>query len=1448
MKKRKILAIVDNITDLQLLKTILSKSFPEIEFLSVLSGKEGLENCYDQLPDIIFLDINILLTDGFEICRELKSDTRTRTIPVVVITDAGADKQSRIKAMEMGTDGFLEKPVDELLLIAEIRAMLRIKESEDRKIAENSRLKQLVAERTKELEASRGEMEKLLEELKDEIEQRKRTEGALRESEERFINLFERAPLGYQSLDENGCFVEVNEAWCNTLGYSRDEVLGKWFGDFLDPNYVEAFRERFPLFKKLGQIHSEFRMLHKTGKLCFIAFEGRVGYKENGSFEKTHCIIQDITEQTLANEALRISEEKYRDIFENIQDIYYEADIDGTILVLSPSIKSATDGQFKAGDLIGKSIYDFYSRPDEREMLLDILRKKKSVTDYEITLKNRDGSLIPCSISSKLVFDENGRPIKTLGSIRDISERKKTDEALRESEEKYRTMVDLLPDAVIVHAEGKVVFANQAAFRLVGATSADQLLGKTALDFVHPDDRESALSRIQQIYKSNGPSGYGVERFINLNNEVSLAEVIGIPVNYLGKPAVQTIIRDITERRRAEIALQDQKKEFETIFNLVPAQIWYKDTQNNIVRVNRQVCNDIGLPCTKLEGRATKDLFPEFADQYYADDLEVIRSGKPKLGIIEQIKNYSGELKWHHTNKVPVFDDNGEVKGVIAFALDITQSKENEDALKANRERWENLFNNSPASIAVYRAVDEGNDFVFTDFNLSAQKTEKLKREDVVGKRISEMFPGAGALGFLDVFRRVWKTGKTEQIRSSYYKDNRIEGWRENIIYRLNTGEIVAIYDDVTDRMKAEIALRESEETFRNYFENSLIGKSITGIDGSLKVNESFCRMVGYSKEELLRMNWAELTHPDDVELSIRMQNSMLNGEEESVWFEKRFRHKSGKIIWAEVSIKLQKDANGKPLYFITTTNDITERKYAQNEIMESNSRMELAMETANMAWWKMDMKTGAVTFAKQKAEMLGFDPDEFKHYVDFVTLVHPEDRERTMEAMRSHLAGRAGKYEVQYRIRNKSGDYQWLYDVGTVTARTREGEPLTVTGLVLNISNQKKIESKLTDAIFRAEKSQQELQIRNEELKARNGFIQTILDNLPIGVALNTIDEGTSTYMNKKFEEIYGWSSGEITSIDTFFEHVYPDAGYRREIMAQIIADIQSGDPAKMHWENIFITRKDGSQRVVNAVNIPLTEQNTMVSTVTDITDLHRSKMELVEAKERAEESDRLKSVFLANMSHEIRTPLNSIIGFSELMTDDDFNIDQQLQFAEMINTSGNQLLKTITDIMDFSKIEAGQVEIRKRKISVSQIVNEIISEFSYRAKEKGIDLIPDSQNPSEEVFIESDDVKIRQILVNLVGNALKFTKEGYVEIGVKVSGDEVCFHVKDTGIGVPAEFHESIFDRFLQVEPALTRQYGGTGLGLAISKSLVEILGGQIGIESEIGRGAKFYFRLPR
>jgi signal transduction histidine kinase len=239
----------------------------------------------------------------------------------------------------------------------------------------------------------------------------------------------------------------------------------------------------------------------------------------------------------------------------------------------------------------------------------------------------------------------------------------------------------------------------------------------------------------------------------------------------------------------------------------------------------------------------------------------------------------------------------------------------------------------------------------------------------------------------------------------------------------------------------------------------------------------------------------------------------------------------------------------------------------------------------------------------------------------------------------------------------------------------------------------------------------------------------------------------------------------------------------------------------------------------------------------------------ELLVSKEKAEESDRLKSAFLANMSHEIRTPLNSIIGFSDLLLDPDFGQDQRDEFIRMIGASGNNLLNIINDIIDLSKIESGQISFKISRLSIQKLIGDIQKEYSYRAVEKGIELRLDpSTSNLKDIYFESDELRLKQILINFVGNAIKFTEKGYIEIGFRIEENRIEFYVKDTGIGIPEEYHEKIFERFRQVDSSYTRKYGGNGLGLAISKSLAELLGGEIWMESEVGKGSTFFFTIAK
>ncbi len=251
--------------------------------------------------------------------------------------------------------------------------------------------------------------------------------------------------------------------------------------------------------------------------------------------------------------------------------------------------------------------------------------------------------------------------------------------------------------------------------------------------------------------------------------------------------------------------------------------------------------------------------------------------------------------------------------------------------------------------------------------------------------------------------------------------------------------------------------------------------------------------------------------------------------------------------------------------------------------------------------------------------------------------------------------------------------------------------------------------------------------------------------------------------------------------------------------------------------------------------------------TTFTDISQLKQAEVELIEAKKKAEESDRLKSVFMANMSHEIRTPMNGILGFADLLKTPELSGESQKMYIEAITLSGRRMLDIINDLIDISRIEAGQTEIRKENTEIPDLIRELILFFRPEADKKGIYLRSQNEIPGEISLIITDKTKVAQVITNLIKNALKFTpRDGLIEVGCRLNDDQnILIYVKDSGMGVRKELQGKIFERFRQGDGANINE--GVGLGLAISKAYVEMLGGRIGLESEPGKGSVFYFTLP-
>ncbi|BBE16119.1 diguanylate cyclase/phosphodiesterase with PAS/PAC sensor(s) [Aquipluma nitroreducens] len=341
------------------------------------------------------------------------------------------------------------------------------------------------------------------------------------------------------------------------------------------------------------------------------------------------------------------------------------------------------------------------------------------------------------------------------------------------------------------------------------------------------------------------------------------------------------------------------------------------------------------------------------------------------------------------------------------------------------------------------------------------------------------------------------------------------------------------------------------------------------------------------------------------------------------------------------------------------------------------------------------------------------------------------------------------------------------------------------------------------------------------------------------------TDTQGQIEYVNPKFIEITGYDAEEVIGKKP---SILKSGQMSLEFYQQLWNTISSGEV----WRGEFLNRKKNGELYWEWATMTSIKDETgtitnYIAIKEDISLRKKIEADLIIAKNKAEESDRLKSAFLANMSHEVRTPLNSIIGFSELLADPDFEEDNKREFIQHIISNGNNLLTIISDIMDISKLEAGELKIYSKPVNVYDFISNIKNQITYQSGIKGLDFeanIPDARDIS--IFVDPD--RLRQIINNLISNAIKFTAKGGIEIGYQLSGEMVEFYVKDTGIGIPLEYHDKIFERFRQVEDERTRKYGGNGLGLAITKNLVELMGENIWLKTKEGQETIFYFTIPK
>jgi PAS domain S-box-containing protein len=364
------------------------------------------------------------------------------------------------------------------------------------------------------------------------------------------------------------------------------------------------------------------------------------------------------------------------------------------------------------------------------------------------------------------------------------------------------------------------------------------------------------------------------------------------------------------------------------------------------------------------------------------------------------------------------------------------------------------------------------------------------------------------------------------------------------------------------------------------------------------------------------------------------------------------------------------------------------------------------------------------------------------------------------------------------------------------------------------------------------------------EKAEEKLRILSRAIEQNPASIIITSV-EGFIEYVNPKFTTLTGYTPDEVYGQNP---RILKSGNTTREEYHQLWKMITSGG----EWHGEFTNcKKNGEIYFESASICPITNDNGKIThflaVKEDITEKKKMLNDIVMAKEKAAESDRLKTAFLHNISHEIRTPMNAIVGFSEILNEPGLPPDKRRFFTDIIIQSSNQLLSIITDIINIATIEAGQEKIHEERVDLNSMCEYILEQFISVSQDKNIALNYTTSLEGEDAIVFTDGTKLKQILTNLVGNALKFTQQGHIRFGYTVNNNFLEFYTEDTGIGISPDLHEEVFQRFRQVEYSATRHFGGAGLGLSISKAYIELLGGKIWVNSEPNKGSVFHFIIP-
>jgi PAS domain S-box-containing protein len=1325
---------------------------------------------------------------------------------------------------------------------------------------------------------------------------------------------------------KSGQNIYFNQQITQILGYSQQEVQqGGWnfLSQRVHPDDAFIFQQLFSdRFQNLGDgeaISTEYRLKHKNGSWCWLSCQNVVFTRDaDGMPVQILGTAIDITDHQLIWQQLSQSEAQLYNMLTN--------SIEG-LLIVDPQ------GVIRFANIAAAKLFN---QPLEDLLEAELQWPMAVGQTTELEIMQSSGQI---RIGEMLVSHSQfpGESLYVV-SLRDITERRQAQSALQESEERFRQLAENIEDVfwLLTLVPLNILYVSPAYENIWGKT-CDSLYENplNIFDSIYPEDRDRFRMNLHR--QTLGESTYIEYRIVRGDGEIRWIYERSFPVlDKRGKVMrIAGISEDITERKKNTEDLQVTHKQLE--FHLENSPLGFIEwTQDYRVAQWSGTAEKIfGWLSSEAIGKRYDDwgFIYEESWEDFAEVLDRMKNKKQPRMIFETInftKNGTHlHCQWYNSI---LLNHQGEFLSLFSFVLDVSDRHRAELALKESEERFRAIFEQAAVGMSIctlngqfFRVNQKLCDIVsYTREELLDRTFQNItivrdRRENE--EYVSQLLRGAISHYSMEK-RYISKTGEIVwvNVMVSLMRDR--QNQPKYFIYAV---------EDISDRKRAEIALVNSEERFRVIFEQAAVGIFRINLSGKfIQVNQRFCDILGYSKFDFLHKKIKNFIHTKDLKNHLNYFDKLLQNQIKSYELEERYIRKNGESHWVKIVVSVVYEAEEKPQYMIGIVEDIQERKTAEIKL-----QYRLALETA-VAQVSRQLVTSDRRDIQEILKTIGIAVGANRVFVNYFTehrsiismIAEWSDRENA-ETLANLNKVNADKFSWWMEQLNANqniivdnidrlpisakNEKKYLQSIGvksvlavpiftknsnnTIQPNYPNGDSRSGSAL-RNCSNQEASVGRLWGSIglnsyeTKQDWSNEDAQMlrmvgemiynylsrmqTEAELRDSEALYAGIFDHAAESIFLLDISaNGELIYktINPTNEQLFQMSRVDVIG-KSLSEVRSPQL--TRDFMQKFQQCIKSEKP--INYEE-SISLPEGTYNFLTTL-VPIADSTGKIVKIQgssrDITTQKQVEAALKEAKEAADAANRAKSLFLANMSHELRTPLNAILGFTQLLVRNPQIRLEQREQLEIILRSGEHLLSLINDILDLSKIEAGRITVNTESFNLVKMLDNIYEMLQIRADVKGLEfkIIRSESLPQ---YIKTDQNKLRQILINLLGNAIKFTKSGSVTLQVKTisdihnggtdqrdsakrtnganrfniqpsdpqTPDRLIFEVVDTGLGIAPEERESLFDAFVQSQSG-KQSNEGTGLGLAISQQFVKLIGGDISVESTLGKGSVFKFDI--